>query len=175
MPPNSLATVKLTMVTRGVPQTCARIYRLPLDNEALRKKWLGQIPSSASKKAKADRAPFPQRPGQDAPPALQRSYLAATIFASQPAEPGNADYPLVPDEVDLIGFVTTGNFNLGEGKGIGIGSLLLSKAISGPGAIPVHTTVLPVVKTNMRETERRLCIIRDAGQSVGRLARWELA
>jgi ribonuclease P/MRP protein subunit POP1 len=172
MPPNPLATVKLTVVTRGVPQTCARIYRLPSKDEALRKKWLDQLPSSASKKARAEKTPFPQRPGPDALPALQQAYLAATILATPPTQPGNADYPFVPDEEDLIGFVTTGNFNLGEGKGIGIGALLLTKVETGLDT--VSEAFSQIATTRPRGKEERLCIIRDVGQSVGRLARWEL-
>jgi ribonuclease P/MRP protein subunit POP1 len=81
----------------------------------------------------------------------------------------------VPNEEDLIGFVTTGNFNLGEGKGIGIGSLLLSKVKPVSDASVNTTESSQVVKPGMYRKEERLCIIRDAGQAVGRLARWELA
>jgi len=155
---NSLITVKITMISRGVPQTCARIYRLPTQNDTLRSKWMAQLP--AAKKAKANKEPrFLHRAPIDANPAMQRAYLAASIL-SGPKQPSDIDYPIVPDEEDLIGFVTTGNFNLGEGKGIGIGSLLLSK----------------VTPSNSRQIEKvhHLCIVRDAGQSVGRLAKWEL-
>jgi ribonuclease P/MRP protein subunit POP1 len=160
------------MVTRGVPQTCARIYRLPSNDAELRKKWINQIPTPASKKAHAGKAPFPQRPSQDAPAALQRSYLAATIFAAPPAR---QEFPCVPDEEDLIGFITTGNFNLGEGKGIGIGSLLLTKVkpVSDASITISHSS--QVAKAGLCAKEERFCIIRDAGQALGRLARWELA
>lgn len=157
-PTNSLITVKLTMVSRGVPQTCARIYRLPTSDTSLRSKWLSQLP--AAKKTKKDKGPrFSHRAPDGATPAMQRAYLAASILAG-PTQPGDAEYPVVPDEDDLVGFVTTGNFNLGEGKGIGIGSLLVEKG-------------LPDKEGGM-EKEGHLCIVRDAGQSVGRLARWEL-
>ncbi|KAE9985004.1 hypothetical protein EG328_007994 [Venturia inaequalis] len=157
-PTNSLITVKLTMVSRGVPQTCARIYRLPISDTSLRSQWLSQLP--AANKTKKDKTPrFSHRAPEGATAAMQRAYLAASILAG-PIQPGDAGYPVVPDEDDLIGFVTTGNFNLGEGRGIGIGSLLVSKVLSD--------------KEGGGEKERCLCIVRDAGQSVGRLARWEL-
>jgi ribonuclease P/MRP protein subunit POP1 len=155
---NLLMTVKISMVSRGVPQTCARVYRLPTQDELLRSKWMAQLPTA--KKAKAKKAPpFPHRAPENANPAMQRAYLAASILYG-PKQSGDADYPLVPDEDDLIGFVTTGNFNLGEGKGIGLGSLLLSK-------------VMPPDSRKIRK-DHFLCIVRDAGQSVGRLAKWEL-
>jgi len=69
---------------------------------------------------------------------------------------GDDDYPVVPDQEDLIGFVTTGNFNLGEGKGTGIGSLVLGKVLEGKGR------------------EKGLCVVREAGQGIGRLGRWEI-
>ncbi|TLD30035.1 ribonucleases P/MRP protein subunit [Venturia nashicola] len=158
-PTDSLITVKLTMVTRGVPQTCARIYRLPTSDALLRSQWLSQLPTAANRKKK-DRLPrFSHLAPEGATAAMQRAYLAASILAG-PTQPGDAGYPVVPDEDDLIGFVTTGNYNLGEGRGIGIGSLLVSKVLSD--------------QEGGEGKERCLCIVRDAGQSVGRLARWEL-
>jgi ribonuclease P/MRP protein subunit POP1 len=87
--------------------------------------------------------------------------------------PGAPSYPEVPDEIDLIGFITTGNFNLAEGKGIGIGSLLFSKLFfrdeSQDGALKINGS------SEASEAKvRNLCIIRDAGERFGRLARWEL-
>jgi len=71
----------------------------------------------------------------------------------------NADHPSVPGEEDLIGFVNSGEYCLSEGKGIGIGSLLLSK----------------IVGMYQEDNElRNICIVRNAGESTGRLARWEL-
>lgn len=183
LPTNALMTVKITMVTRGVPQTCARIYRLPTNNEELREKWLAQVPTSASKKSNPKKAPFPKRPNVEVSSAMHRSYVAASILAT-PSQPGNVDYPNVPDEDDLIGFVTTGNFNLGEGKGIGIGSLLLTKVVPGLGASLNEDNDTLMLSTyekgpendkSKKSKEERLCIVRDAGQAVGRLARWELA
>ncbi|QDS69907.1 hypothetical protein FKW77_001247 [Venturia effusa] len=158
LPTNSLVTVKITMISRGVPQTCARIYRLPTSDLSLRSKWLLQI--SSARKAKNNKSRrFSHRAPEGATPAMRRAYLAASILAG-PTQPGGADYPIVPDEDDLVGFLTTGNFNLGEGRGIGIGSMLVSKVLPG--------------KEVGKEKEQYLCIVRDAGQSVGRLARWEL-
>ena len=67
--------------------------------------------------------------------------------------------PSCPPVEDLIGFVTTGNFNLAEGKGTGIGNLLVAKVIDDVRADGDVGT---------------LCVVRNAGESVGRLARWEV-
>jgi ribonuclease P/MRP protein subunit POP1 len=84
--------------------------------------------------------------------------LAQSLLA--PTRPGQRDYPICPDEDDLIGFVTSGNFNLGEGKGTGVGNILLSK-ISG-------------LLEKGGEMDR-WCVVRNAGESIGRLAQWSFA
>ncbi|KAK4453433.1 ribonucleases P/MRP protein subunit POP1-domain-containing protein [Podospora aff. communis PSN243] len=69
-------------------------------------------------------------------------------------------HPLCPGEEDLIGFVTTGSFCLSEGKGTAVGSISAEKAVE---CIEGFGT-----------EEGKLCIVRNAGESVGWLARWEL-
>ncbi|KAF2083229.1 ribonuclease P complex subunit Pop1 [Saccharata proteae CBS 121410] len=158
--PGALATVTITLITRGLPTTCARVYRLPTTNAALRSKWISLLPSPRSKSRAGQRKPKHQpAPPKDAPSHIRQQHLSKLILdpASLP-QPGDARYPDVPGEEDLVGFVTAGNYNLGEGKGTGVGSLLLSKVI---------TKEAPA-------EESRLCIVRDAGEEVGRLARWEL-
>ncbi|KAF2430443.1 POPLD-domain-containing protein [Tothia fuscella] len=167
-PPHALITVEITMITKGVPQTCARIYRLPTANIDLRAKWLAQVPTPASKRPSVKKAPTLRRPGADAPLAEHKGYAAALIMVATPSQVGSADYPPVPDEDDLIGFVTTGKFNLGEGKGSGIASLLLEKVV-------VPNTLVSGEDHTALKKEHTLCIVRDAGQSIGRLAKWELA
>jgi len=127
--------VKVTMLTRGVPLTRARIYRLPHANEALRTKWLSLLYAQRSK-SKGKLLP----------------------------QPGDETWPIVPDKDDLVGFITTGNFSLAEGKGIGIGSILLSKVMVTSMADDATETV----------AYQNLCIIRDAGERFGRLAKWDL-
>lgn len=155
---DGLVVVKITLLTKDVPQTCARLYSLPTTDDKLRKQWLEQVPSPGLRKrptvAKPPRAP------PNAPTHIQNKHLAASLLDPMPPNPGNASYPEVPGEEDLFGFVTTGNFNLAEGKGIGIGSIRLSKAIR---------SLMLVEAPN----PKRLCIVRDAGQSIGRLAKWE--
>lgn len=88
------------------------------------------------------------------------------LTAPEPPNAGQRDYPDVPDEEDLIGFVTTGNFNLGEGRATGVGSLLLEKVMHRPD--DAKGTGKGV------EREHRICIVRNAGERIGRLARWDI-
>jgi ribonuclease P/MRP protein subunit POP1 len=97
---------------------------------------------------------------------LAQSIVATELPYPQPAAANNNEldigghHPLCPDEEDLLGFVTTGAFSLSEGKGTAIGSISAERALEA-----------------MREAgarEGKLCIVRNAGESVGWLARWEL-
>lgn len=151
-----LLTIRLTLLTRGVPQTCARIYRLPsvASNPALRKAWLVLGPSSLHLKQKKHALPCLPK---DTPPHILQQRLAASLL--EPPKAGGMDYPTCPGKADLVGFVTSGNFNLAEGRGTGVGCLLFGK----------------VVEDARRDGEEgRLCIVRNAGESVGRLARWDV-
>ena len=69
-------------------------------------------------------------------------------------------YPFCPGEEDLIGFVTSGSFSLSEGQGFALGSISAEKSLD--------------TLRDTGEREGRLCIVRNAGESVGWLARWEV-
>ncbi|KAH9819763.1 Ribonucleases P/MRP protein subunit pop1 [Teratosphaeria destructans] len=154
-PSPSLFTITLTLLTRGVPQTCARIYRLPND-PSLRQAWLALLPSTNprthNRRPKHSLPPLPR----DAPPHVVQQRLAQSLI--EPPKAGEETYPASPGEDDLIGFVTTGNFNLAEGRGSGVGCLVLGKVVEA-----------------WSEEEGRLCVVRNAGNGVGRLGRWEFA
>ena len=169
-PPTSLATVSITLLHRGVPQTCGRIYRLPTNNPALRAQWLALSTSSSSSTFSSTTLPH-QKPPADAPAHTKRAALAASLLTSPPKPPttttttatpqthaNDPSYPLVPDEIDLIGFVTTGNFNLGEGRGTGVGCIALARVRDEAGKVP----------------RDGLCVVREAGRAVGRVARWRV-
>jgi len=162
----SLATVKLNMLSRGVVSTCARIYRLPTNNPNLRQKWLNLQPSIL--KTHATKEARSKLVLKDVPPHVRRQHLAASLLQAPPTpRVGEDNYPVVPDKEDLMGFVTTGNFNLGEGKGTGIGSLLMKKLLDDEASGVAGNKAA-------NGEERRLCIVREAGQAIGRLARWTL-
>ncbi|KAJ5887442.1 hypothetical protein N7495_007483 [Penicillium taxi] len=154
-PPDSsaLATVYITLSSRGTPTPHARIYRLPSE-PSLRRKWLELASSSKHKfgneknKIKA----IATLASEEA-----RRQFAEVLLSRSGGEAGT-DHLDIPMEEDLIGFVTTGNYNLSEGQGTGIGSIQISKVLA------------PDIKIN----ERKICIIRAAGERIGRLGVWEL-
>jgi ribonuclease P/MRP protein subunit POP1 len=186
IPRNALLGVRISLVSRGVVTSCARIYRLPSrpttapqSSEAevpatippgslptpfslpydLRSQWLSQARLSLSKKNKASKTSTPRDLDS-----LKRQLAAELVSKPAPYPFTSANkfdmngHPLVPNVEDLIGFVTTGSFSLSEGHGMAIGSIAIDK-------------VLDDVKENAKEG--RYCIVRNAGESVGWLAKWE--
>jgi ribonuclease P/MRP protein subunit POP1 len=157
----ALATVKISLFGRGTPTPRARIYRLPTTNQELRQKWL----SFASAKPTSRGVEISPAGGwlqaQSAPSVDLQQCLASSLL-SAPSDTGTLqEYLPLPLKEDLIGFITTGNYNLSEGKGTGIGSIQVSK---------VSQAALGKYKVR----ERTMCIIRGAGERVGRLGYWEL-
>jgi len=197
-PPCSILTVNLTLVSRGVVTTCARIYRLPQHQQItvlpstlaevpsteevpsnnaqaslpadLRDQWLSRLPSKSRNNGNTPIGkqvpPAPRMPaGADL--ATRKRLIAESLLGAQlpfPRPPANqtdvGGHPLCPDEADLIGFVTTGAFSLSEGKGTAIGCISVEKALEG-------------MRVAGKPQEGRLCVVRNAGESVGWLARWE--
>jgi ribonuclease P/MRP protein subunit POP1 len=158
-----LFTVNITMVQRGTPTDCARIYRIPTDPES-RSKWLALSPQPGGKRASKKH----QVHGNgNAPQHIQRKDLARKLLEPPrlddcPRKAGEEDYPLVPDASDLIGFVTTGNYNLAAGMPTAVANLVLHR---------VH--ILPRDEEGLLKADR-MCIVRQAGSTIGRLAKWEV-
>ncbi|KAL2108025.1 hypothetical protein VUR80DRAFT_4351 [Thermomyces stellatus] len=192
-PPKSVVQVRLSFLTKGTATTCARIYRLPTKPSReppssdvvvpatappsptqkpagalpsdLRDQWLALVPN-AKQNAKPKSLPQPPRLPPDADLRTRKRLLAQSLVSTPqpypppaPNETDIAGHPLVPNAEDLVGFVTTGAFSLSEGKGVAVGSIAVEK-------------VLDDLKDNAKEG--RLCVVRNAGASVGRLARWEV-
>lgn len=173
-PPTALAAISLSMLARGCPNACARIYRLPTTNPSLRQKWLAlaqSLKSPRSSKQKPHRQTHPAALPKDAPTHEVNARNAASLLnppvvmstsmtgKQPPPRAGDVVYPAVAAEEDLIGFVTTGNFNLGEGSASAVGCVALARVVQDEGG----------------KGEGKLCIVREAGQGLGRLARWEFA
>jgi ribonuclease P/MRP protein subunit POP1 len=172
-----VTTVNVTLIGRGTPSPCARVYRLPSNNEELRKQWL--LAASSSRKNTANNPLQAQLLVSDLKnkqndslatknESLQK--LANSLLETPSSLEQQTHLPL-PCEEDLIGFVTSGNYNLSQGKGTGIGSILVAKV---SGAVLLQSNK----KLNQKDTkkacrERRLCIVRSAGERVGRLGEWE--
>lgn len=94
-----------------------------------------------------------------------------------------------PGEKDLIGFVTSGGYSLARGRGTAVGSIWVQRIVEGwktedgenglnQGGEGRKTSDVKAKTEKARlrqvERERHLCIVRNAGESVGRLAIWEL-
>ncbi|OQO07189.1 hypothetical protein B0A48_07759 [Cryoendolithus antarcticus] len=157
VPTNALITIHVNLLTRGLPTTCARIYRLPA-SPTQRAAWLAlhprHKPPKSATRTLPDRASLAALPSHE-----QRRILAASLL--EPPRVGEGKYPACPGEEDMIGFVTSGNYDLGGGKGVGVGSLLLRRVMERGG--------------NMTEGEEgRYCVVRNSGESVGRLGTWEV-
>lgn len=115
-----------------------------------------------------------------------------------PTTPHEEDYPACPEERDLIGFITSGGFDLGEGGGRGVGCVVLGKVLGregdtdgkervgdggeggGKGAGEGQAKAISGMMKGGKgagskglKSEDKICIVRNAGQSVARLARWE--
>ncbi|KAJ5595550.1 uncharacterized protein N7459_001758 [Penicillium hispanicum] len=154
MSPSALATIQLSLSNRGTPTPRARIYRLPTD-PTLRQKWLDV--ASTTKKKSADHKIRIETSSALTQEEARRQLAESLISTSAPGGSGS-DHLDVPPENDLIGFVTTGNYNLSQGKSTGIGSIQLCK----------------VLEPGVMQSERRICIVRAAGEKIGRLGVWEL-
>ena len=187
IPHSSLATVKITLFSRGVPQPCARIYRLPssappatapmtissteIPAQPNRGDWLKLVPTTkppAAGRKHSKPAKQAQLPKTATMPERVRA-LAQELLQNPPLPyptEKEREHPLVPGEEDLIGFVTTGNFNLAEGAGSGVGSLAVEKLLEGVRRDPAHPW--------KGSREDRLCVVRNAGEGVGRLGYWEI-
>lgn len=172
-PPTALTAISLSLLARGCPTACARIYQLPTSNPSLRQNWLALAQSLKGPRSWKQKSHVQARPAalpKDAPPHLVNAHNAASLLNpptmtsaattdTQPPRAGEAAYPVVPAEDDLIGFVTTGNFNLGEGRASAMGCVALAR----------------VMQDEVGKGDGKLCIVREAGHGLGRLARWEFA
>ncbi|KAI1127271.1 POPLD domain-containing protein [Nemania abortiva] len=199
LPPKSSITVSIKMLGRGIVSPCARVYRLPetlaglpSSSQAevpatqpqspaihdgklppdLRDQWLAQRPTRSKPGSKNKKSLARTTSTTDMTPEARRQALAQALIGPvqpYPAPHPNADsmnangHPLCPDARDLIGFVTTGAFNLRDGRGEAIATLCARSAAQEMRRYG-----------NPQEPAARLCVVRDAGQAVGWLARWEV-
>ncbi|KIW20551.1 hypothetical protein PV08_01126 [Exophiala spinifera] len=88
-----------------------------------------------------------------------------------PPEDEWSKHPPCPDAHDLIGFVTSGGYNLAEGRGTAVGSIWAQRLVEGWKRDDRDTLA---AKTKEHERLRRLCVVRNAGERIGRLGIWEI-
>lgn len=197
IPATALTPIHLTLTT-GHPRRNARIYRLPATSPDLRSRWLA-LASTFTPKHRSNtthlrsdgRRQQPPLP-KNAPQHAHAQRLAASLlFPPQHSptdaagnsvilNPNSPKYPPVPDESDLIGFVTSTNYQLGEGRCEAIGNVAVSRVLEasdpdrckGYYTAPKRGSRADETSIPRRNGAAKWCIIRDAGQSIGRLARW---
>ncbi|PGH26376.1 hypothetical protein AJ80_01874 [Polytolypa hystricis UAMH7299] len=178
---HALTTVKITVLGRGTPTPRARIYRLPTTDPVLREQWLSLLEDTLSPNGKSSSRKNPRN----------NKHRKGPIDPNPLIDALDTDEPIhlpIPAEEDLIGFGTTGNYNLSAGKGTGIGAVLLHKV--GSYNLPVSPVVGEENTTNGghaqaistrknvaalgKEKLMRTCIVRTSGERLGRLAFWEV-
>ncbi|KIV77087.1 hypothetical protein PV11_08922 [Exophiala sideris] len=103
-------------------------------------------------------------PDDDEPPSAPIADFQDLLNTSPPEDEWSK-HPPCPDVHDLIGFVTSGGYNLAEGRGTAVGSIWAQRVVQG---------WIDHAEDNASEREKRLCIVRNAGESVGRLGLWEV-
>lgn len=176
--PLLLKPVSLKCVTRGTPEDGARIYKIP---PAEYKKWM-QLTSNNSHQSKTKGTLYPTNNGFS----MQNDKTVVSSLksilntknnnnnnnnnaANTNDEPEYDDnYPSCPPEKYLIGYITTGSFNLKEAQGTGVGAVLATavehplKRIGGS-----HRT------SSGNSQKSQYCVVRNVGSQIARLAKFE--
>ncbi|RDA90637.1 hypothetical protein CP533_6840 [Ophiocordyceps camponoti-saundersi (nom. inval.)] len=159
--------LRLTLTGRGTAKPCARIYRLPPQTEAevpssirttlphdLRAQWLATRNHRLFQRGKKN-----PRDSKTRDMEVRKKLLARELLQPEDANEIVMRHPLIPSRDQLIGFVTSGCFNLVAGRGVAFGCVLAASVVA-----------------DLREAgadEAGFCVVRNAGENVGWLARWE--
>jgi len=110
------------------------------------------------------------------------------LLSPSPGQSHDDHLPPVPHAHDLIGFVTScDGYNLSQGRGTAVGSIWTQRVLEGWGSAAANSGAAEAghgdgdgngdgasTGNNTADGTRFLCIVRNAGESVGRLARWEV-
>ncbi|TLS22099.1 uncharacterized protein PpBr36_09237 [Pyricularia pennisetigena] len=175
IPVLGISTVHISMLEGGVPNPRARVYLLPnsREQEELRSAWMerfkvriGSVGSKRTQKLSSDRR-FPQ----SSTFAERKEILAESLFHGKDCEaaagiegsPVKA-YPQVFAK-DLMGYVTSGGYNLARGRGHGIGHLAASKIVES-----MQATIDAGGIWN--DAESFYCVVRNVGETICRPAIW---
>ena len=200
IPARAIYTVSITFFGAAKVARCARIYRLPAVPKVhspapsaevvagqvsvkatgalpanLRERWLAETPArkkSAGQDTRHKKSSKSQFQGENTTASMgeRERRVAETLFATTPpagfpsSRPGDETSngnPVVPNGEDLIGFVTTGAFNLQLGKSSAIGSISAVKVYEG-------------LQRDKILHEGVWCIVRNSGENVGWLAKWDI-
>lgn len=148
--PLVLKPISLKCVSKGAPEKGARIYKIPPANY---KEWMKLAHGNHSNSVLGG-TPYPSNNGLS-------MNANKTVVHSIHNDSENANYPSCPAEKYLIGYLTTGSFNLKNAKGTGVGAVLAT-AVEHP---------LKVIGN--KSSKSQYCIVRNIGSTVARLATFE--
>lgn len=202
----AFATVKITLMHRGTPTPRARVYRLPTD-PFLREQWTFFLQQQQEQQQKQHNRSLAGQTSRSKEQAQSDNDLrtsntndlvipdmdSLTQQSQSQSEPSSLP---IPPEEDLIGFVTTGSFNLSAGKGTGIGVLLVNRIELDTPPPPSSLSDLSYISQSSgqvnssgnadgkqrgrknkglgKERLMRTCIVRASGERLGRLGFWEV-
>ncbi|KAK8024095.1 hypothetical protein PG993_012161 [Apiospora rasikravindrae] len=187
LPPFSVVSVRVSFLSRGTPDTCARIYRLPKEQPTstqaevpatepplkrgnnsklpadIRKQWLAQIPQNFATKQGKPKKPPKFNVSSEMNLETRKRLMAQELLKQPPtsyppAAPTQHNingHPLCPDAEDLIGFIMAGSYHLRMGQSEGIATISAAEAVQ-------------------HKAGEGVCIVRNAGQNFGWIARWKL-
>lgn len=198
----TVSTVRITMLGRGVPSPCARIYRLPTRDRTavqstqaevpatippsmpgalpsdLRDQWLSLVPQPSQQKGTprhrtSRRPPQPKAMPKDADLQTRKRLMAQSFLTTE------LPYPRPKgNETDMGGYpLVPGEEDLMGFVTTGEVNLSLGRGFA-IGHIAAKKALEAADPRNLTrpksKIEARLCIVRNVGESVGWLAQWEL-
>ncbi|KAK8102813.1 POPLD domain-containing protein [Apiospora sp. TS-2023a] len=188
LPPFSVVTVRVSFLSRGTPDTCARIYRLPKEQPAstqaevpateppakrssnsklpadIRKQWLAQIPQNSP----ATRQGKPKKPpkfnvSSEMNPETRKRLLAQELLK----QPPTSCPPVAPTQDTINGHPLCPDAEDLIGF-VTAGSYHLRTGQS------EGIATISAAEAVQHKTGEGLCVVRNVGQNVGWIARWKL-
>ncbi|KEF61100.1 uncharacterized protein A1O9_02665 [Exophiala aquamarina CBS 119918] len=127
--------------------------------------------TAPARRPQAEPQIIPQSQQQQQQQQQTQESLTGLFPALSSSRDNEHQHPPVPHAHDLIGFVTSSDgYNLSEGRGTAIGSIWTQRVVEGWARASAPATE----NEGTRVRTRFLCIVRNAGERVGRLARWEV-
>lgn len=188
LPPFSVVTVRISFLSRGTPDTCARIYRLPKEQ-----------PTSTQAEVPATEPPTKRGSNSKLPADIRKQWLAQIPQSSPTTRQGK---PKKPPK-----FNVSSEMNLETRKRLLAQELLKQPPTSYPPAAPTQDNInghplcpdaedligfvtagsyhlrtgqsegiatISAAEAVQHKTGEGLCIVRNVGQNIGWIARWKL-
>ncbi|KAK8005232.1 ribonucleases P MRP subunit POP1 [Apiospora arundinis] len=186
LPPFSVAAVRISFLSRGTPDTCARIYRLPMEQPAstqaevpatepptkgsnsklpadIGKQWLAQIPQSLTTKQGKPRKPPKFSVSSEMNLETRKRLLAQELLKQPPLT-----YPPISPTQDNI----NGHPLCPDAEDL-IGFVTAGSYHLRTGQSEGIATI-SASEAIQHKAGEGLCVVRNVGQNVGWIARWKL-